>query len=150
MHADSALFDRVNDDDDSNQVSIFLQTASYLLDVHALKFAEMSLAHELTSGRSCKTCPTYLVAEARLHMHRGVYREALKCLKKTLIVDIQDATAWALLGHTHFQLGEWLEAQDAYKRTLGYLTPPIDTHLVYARLANIYLRQEKVYHNAIG
>ena len=142
--ADSALLDRVLDDDGGNHISIFLQTASFLLDVHALKFAEMSLAHELMSGCNHKTCPTYLVAEARLHMHRDMYKEALKCLKKALMADIQNATALALLGHTHFQLGEWPEAQDAYKRTLGYMTPPIDTHLVYTRLASIYLRQEKV------
>lgn len=71
--------------------SIFLQTASYLLDVHALKFAEMSLAHEVASrrGHATKTSPAYLVAEARLHLHREAYDEAKECLKKALKIDIQ-------------------------------------------------------------
>ena len=59
--------------------------------MHALKFAEMSLAHEVTTKRT-KTCPAYLVAEARLHLHREAYDEAKKCLKKTLRLDIQVCT----------------------------------------------------------
>ena len=128
--------------------SIFLQTAAYLLDVHALKFAEMALAHELTSSTStrggAKSTPAYLVTEARLHMHREKYQEAKACLKKALTIDIQDSNAWALLGHAQYQLGEWAESQDAYERTLGYITPPVNVHILYTRLANIYLKQEKV------
>lgn len=129
---------------ESEPTSIFLLTASYLLDVHALKFAEMSLAHELTSGQSSKTCPTYLVAEARLHMQRHMYQEASRCLKKALKVDIQNSNAWALLGHAHFLMGKYDKAQDAYQRTLGYVTSPVHIHLVHTRLADIYLKQEKV------
>lgn len=126
-------------------VSIFLQTASYLLDVHALKFAEMALAHEVTSGRGGpKNAPTCLVAEARLHLERCMYSEAEKCLKKALMVDIQDSNAWALLGHAYFLSGDYAEAQDAYERTLGYVVTPVHIHLVYTRLAAIYLQEEKV------
>ena len=115
--------------------------------MHALKFAEMALAHELTSrkGGGARCCPTYQVAEARLHMEREDFDEAKKCLKKALMADIQDSTAWALLGHTHFLSEEYEEAQDAYERTLGYTTPPVQIHLVYTRLAHIYLAQEKVF-----
>lgn len=130
------------------QNSIFLQTAAYLLDVHALKFAEMALAHELTGGGGArgmaKENPAYLVAEARLHMHREMYGEAKACLKKALMIDIQNSNAWALLGHAHYQLGEWAESQDAYERTLGYIMPPVHVHILYTRLADIYLKQERV------
>ena len=90
--AESSIFPPSPEEEEECTVpSIFLQTASYLLDVHALKFAEMSLAHEVTSrrGQTTKTSPTYLVAEARLHLHREAYDEAKKCLKKALKVDIQ-------------------------------------------------------------
>ena len=137
------------EEEDGGENSIFLQTASYLLDVHALKFAEMALAHELTSslggrGGVAKENPAYLVAEARLHMHRDMHQDAKSCLKKALAIDIQNSSAWALLGHAHFLLGEWEEAQDAYERTLGYMTSPTHIHILYTRLADIYLKHEKV------
>jgi len=124
--------------------SIFLLTASYLLDVHALKFAEMSLAHEVASGRGSETSPTYLVAEARLHMERHMYQDACQCLRKAIKVDIQNSNAWALLGHAYYLMGEDDKAQNAYQRTLGYISPPVQIHLVYLRLANIYLKHEMV------
>lgn len=145
------LMDEEEEGGDEN--SIFLQTASYLLDVHALKFAEMALAHELVSASGtgekgeAKINPAYLVTEARLHMHRQMYEDAKACLKKALQVDILNSNAWALLGHTHYLLKEWPEAQDAYERTLGYMTPPTHLHILYTRLANIYLRYEKVSHS---
>ena len=129
---------------ETEPASIYLKTASYLLDVHALKFAGMSLAHELTREKGSHECPAYLVAEARLHMEQHMYLEAKKCLKRALMADVQNSNAWALLGHAHYYMGEYEEAQDAYERTLGFLTPPVHTHVVYTRLANIYLRQEKV------
>lgn len=125
------------------QASIFLQTAAYLLDVHALKFAEMSLAHELTSPSGGET-PLYQVALARLHMHRHMYKEAKAVLREAVKVDILNSNAWALLGHAHYLMGEYVEGADAYERTLGYMTQPAHVHLVYIRLANIYLEQKKV------
>ena len=125
-------------------ISIFLQTASYLLDVHALKFAEMSLAHELTKSGNEGACPSYQVAEARLHMHRKQYDKAEKCLRKAISKDIQDACAWSLMGHTYYLKGYQSGARDAYQRTLGLMTPPAHRHLVYTRLADIYIENGQV------
>ena len=70
--------------------SIFLQTANHLLDVHAFKFTEMCLAHELMSLEAAH-CSSYdfLVAEARLHMQRQNYEEAISSIKLAIEVDTQ-------------------------------------------------------------
>ena len=73
----------------NGNISIFLLTANHLLDVHALKFSEMCLAHELASLRAGPASShAYLMAEARLHMHRRKYKEAATCVKQALVVDI--------------------------------------------------------------
>ena len=69
---------------------IFLQTTVYLLDAHALKFAEMSLAHGLTSLKGDHgNSHAYLMAEARLLMYRQQHEDALKCIKQAIVVNIQ-------------------------------------------------------------
>lgn len=74
----------------TDRLSIFLQTANHLLDAHALKFAEMCLAHELASlTAGPASSHAYLMAEASLHMHRQKYEEAITCIKQALVVDIQ-------------------------------------------------------------
>ncbi len=57
---------------------------------------------------------------------------------------MQDANAWALLGHTHYLTGDFPSAKDAYERTVNYVTPPAHLHTVLLRLADIYLREEQV------
>ena len=56
----------------------------------------------------------------------------------------QDANAWALLGHTHYLTGNYSSAKDAYERTVNYVHLPAHVHLVYLRLADIYLKQQEV------
>ncbi|XP_064394779.1 cilia- and flagella-associated protein 70-like isoform X2 [Halichondria panicea] len=122
--------------------SIFLQTASYLMDVHALKFAEMSLAHEV-AGCDGELQPHYHIAEARLHMHQEHYDRAESALKKAIALDYQDSNAWALLGHTYYLAGNFPASKDAYERTVNYVTPPAHLHTVLLRLANIYLTDKQ-------
>jgi len=55
-----------------------------------LKFAEMSLAHGLTSLKGEHDSSfAYLMAEARLHVYRKQYEEARKCIELAIIVNIQ-------------------------------------------------------------
>ena len=56
----------------------------------------------------------------------------------------RDANAWALLGHTHYLTGDYSSAKDAYERTVNYVHLPAHVHLVYLRLADIYLKQQEV------
>ena len=83
---------------------IFLQTTAYLLDLHALKFAEMSLAHGLTSLKdSHSTSHAYLMAEARLRIYRQQYEEAVTCIKQAIVVDIQVSTFMSAISHDRFK-----------------------------------------------
>ena len=69
------------------KISVFLQTASFLLDVHALKFAEMSLSHIRASPSPPP--PLYHILEARLYLHRNEPHRALDCLTAALQLDVQ-------------------------------------------------------------
>ena len=52
--------------------------------------------------------------------------------------------AWALLGHTHYLTGDYSSAKDAYERTISYVHLPAHVHIVYLRLADIYLKEKEV------
>jgi tetratricopeptide (TPR) repeat protein len=123
------------------RANVFLQTASFLLDVHALKYAEMSLSHVLASPSPPPSL--YHIQEARLHLHKAQPREALTCLKASLQLDVQNSWAWSLLGHAHFLLGEFPLARAAYERTLLLQTPPPNLHSVFLHLAHIHLSDKK-------
>ena len=53
-----------------------------------MQFAEMALAHELTSPEG-GLLPQFHIAEARLHLHRQCYQQAEECLRKAIELDIQ-------------------------------------------------------------
>ena len=55
---------------------------------------------------------------------------------------LQDANAWALVGHTHYLTGDYSSAKDAYERTINYVH--LHVHVVYLRLADIYLKEKEV------
>ena len=57
---------------------------------------------------------------------------------------LQDANAWALLGHTHYLTGDYSSAKDAYERTISYVHLPAHVHIIYLRLADIYLKEKEV------
>ena len=59
-------------------------------------------------------------------------------------LSLQDANAWALLGHTHYLTGDYSSAMDAYERTINYVHLPAHVHIVYLRLADIYLKEKEV------
>ena len=63
---------------------------------------------------------------------------------KLFIPSLQDANAWALLGHTHYLTGDYSSAKDAYERTISYVHLPAHVHIVYLRLADIYLKEKEV------
>ena len=69
------------------------------------------------------------------------YQEYNKCF----IPPLQDANAWALLGHTHYLTGDYSSAKDAYERTISYVHLPAHVHIVYLRLADIYLKEKEVH-----
>ena len=131
-------------EEDKPVSSIFLQTACYLLDAHALKFADMALAHELAESLHKEPIPLYETTVARLHMQKREYKEAREYLERATVRDIQDSDAWALLGHTHYLMGNYVEAKDIYERALCFVERPAHVQLVQTRLADIFFHQHKV------
>eukprot|EP00731_Ephydatia_muelleri_P033352 Em0028g27a len=115
-------------------VSIFLQTATYLLDVHALKFAEMCLGHELTSPNGGPSAH-YQIAVARLYMHHHNYTMAIECLRNAIVLDIQvqEYTKSIIIGRLD-------EAEDALGEAniLNNLDP-----VVWAYLALVCLKTSR-------
>ncbi len=62
---------------------------------------------------------------------------------------LQDANAWALLGHTYYLTGNFPSAKDAYERTVDYVTPPAHLNTVLLRLAEIYFKDKQVCLNSL-
>ena len=61
-----------------------------------------------------------------------------------LKLPLQSSWAWSLLGHTHYQLGEFPEAQQAFERCLLLQTPPPNQHSALLHLAHILYNEKKV------
>ena len=64
--------------------------------------------------------------------------------KRNISLSKQHANVWALLGHTHYLTGDYSSAKDTYERTVNYVHPPANVHMVYLRLADIYLKEKEV------
>ncbi|CAB3976881.1 cilia- and flagella-associated 70-like [Paramuricea clavata] len=119
-------------------ISIFLQTADFLLNVNALVLAEGALAHELVSNGLSALYHTLL---ARLHIQNENYDEAEENLNQALKLDHQSSNAWSLLGHVNYLTQRMDKARECYERTLAYVDEPTDIHSVLLRLANIYVTE---------
>ncbi len=104
----------------------------------------MALSHELANSFHTKPTSLYDTTVARLHMHREGYGMAKECLQKAIVKDIQDSTAWGLLGHAHYLMGEYSSAKDVYQRTLCFVNRPAHAHLVYTRLADVFFKEQNV------
>ena len=118
-------------------VSIFLQTADFLLNVNALVLAEAALAHELVTNEPSALYHTLL---ARLHIQNENYDEANQELDQALKLNHQSSNAWSLLGHVNYLTQKLDKARECYERTLAYIDEPTDIHSVLLRLATIYLK----------
>lgn len=119
-------------------VSIFLQTAEFLLDVNALQMAEIALAHELVAP-GCGPSAHYHILLGRLRIQSKQYVEAEESLKEALALQHQNPDGWSLMGHLNFLCEKIPEARECYERTLSYTAEAADMHAIYLRLASIYL-----------
>lgn len=144
--------------------SAFLQTASYLLDVHVAKYAEMCLAHQhiieaskkhVTKNKKQETgtkeeiektndidffSVPYHIALARLHLLNGDYERAESHLTRAVQEDVLNSNAVSLLGHCLYLSGKFSSARDYYERVIEYVNPPAHIGTVLLRLADIYMR----------
>ncbi|XP_039248406.2 cilia- and flagella-associated protein 70-like [Styela clava] len=126
----------------SRMKSIFLRTSEWLLDMKALKFAEIALSHELLDPLGGPGAE-YHVALARLHMMRKEYTQAEENLNHATRIDHQHPDAWAITGHLHYVTGNLPSARDCYERTLAFIADASEMHAIYLRLGTIYIMEEE-------
>uniref|UniRef100_A0A8C9VVL7 Cilia and flagella associated protein 70 n=1 Tax=Scleropages formosus TaxID=113540 RepID=A0A8C9VVL7_SCLFO len=122
--------------------TIYMETVRFLLDSNALQMAQRALAQELLCPEGGPSSSYYL-ALARLQLLSGDFGSAEVSLKEALKDTFENPDVWAWSGHLHFLTGSYGEAKDCYKRTLDLVADPADTHAVYLRLAEIYLKEGK-------
>ncbi|XP_031552846.1 cilia- and flagella-associated protein 70-like [Actinia tenebrosa] len=134
------VVEEVKPQETKSSVGIFLQTATFLLEVNALQLAESALAHELVA---CSGEPSaeYYITLGRLKIQQMQYEEAEDKLKQAIVLNHQNPDCWALIGHLNYLMGKTEEARENYERTLSYITEASDMHAIYLRLASIYLEK---------
>jgi Flp pilus assembly protein TadD len=126
--------------------TIYMQAASFCLEVKALTFSERSLAKHLLEPLGGQSC-SYYIAMAKLHLQKGQMEEAEEALKEAVQFDHQNPDVWALTGHVKYLVGDIETAKDCYERTTAFVSDAGEMHSIYLRLASIYL-QEKQYAKA--
>ncbi len=70
---------------------------------------------------------------------RGLYREALACFEKALLLDPGDALTWFNVGVTQMNLGDKAEAIGAFEKFLQYAPP--EAQLLHVPAAQGYIAQ---------
>ncbi|CAL8294741.1 unnamed protein product [Merluccius merluccius] len=123
-----------------NMLSIYMETAQFLLQNHALQMAQRALAQELLSSEGGLTT-AYRLATAKLHMLSADYCSADAALQEALAHTCKEPEAWALLGHCSYLSGDRAKARRCYERCLDYQQQPADTHPIYLRLGSVYLQE---------
>lgn len=131
-------------------LSVYMQSAEWLLEVKAVTFTERTLGHELLDsltsddarGRVAGPDVSYYIAMARLCLQKRELETALQQATVALEKDPKNADAWSITGHLNYLLGDMEAARDCYEKTLtSALGHPSEMHSVYLRLASIYLQQ---------
>ncbi|XP_002122550.2 cilia- and flagella-associated protein 70 [Ciona intestinalis] len=120
--------------------TIFMQAAQWLLRRKALKFAEISLSHELLEPHGGPSAE-YYIALAQLQMMRRQLSGAKESLELATSFDNEHPDAWAMMGHFHYVSGDYISSKSCYERTLAFVTDAAEMHSIYLRLASIYLQQ---------
>ncbi|KAK0151316.1 Cilia- and flagella-associated protein 70 [Merluccius polli] len=119
---------------------LYMETAQFLLQNHALQMAQRALAQELLSLEGGLTT-AYRLATAKLHMLSADYCSADAALQEALAHTCKEPEAWALLGHCSYLSGDRVKARRCYERCLDYQQQPADTHPIYLRLGSVYLQE---------
>ena len=125
----------------STTKSMFMLTAEFLLERNALHFAGMALGHHLVGSESGVNSE-YETLLARLALAKGDTIDLLQHAKKAVALDIENIQAWETLSHAQYLMRDISGARESYERTLASTGELLDPHLVYLRLASIYLEEK--------
>ncbi|KAI6645782.1 hypothetical protein LOD99_13045 [Oopsacas minuta] len=121
--------------------SIFMVTAEFLLERNALTFAAMALGHHLV-GCEDGINSEYETLLARLALAKGDTMDLLLHAKRAIALDIENVQAWEIFSHAQYLMRDTAGAIKSYERTLASTGELLDPHLVYLRLASIYLEED--------
>lgn len=124
----------------STAKSIFMITAEFLLERNALTFAGMALGHHLV-GSEDGINSEYETLLARLALAKGDTTDLLRHAKGAISLNIDNIHAWELLSHAKYLMRDASGARESYERTLAATGELLDPHLLYLRLASIYLEE---------
>ncbi|KYQ59448.1 Tetratricopeptide repeat protein 18 [Trachymyrmex zeteki] len=115
--------------------NVFMITATLLLKLHFCDFADLALEKEMSrAGRS--THVLYYLA-VRCYLSKQ-YEEALLHLKEAKSIYGLDYSIDSLMGHCHFQEGNFADAIHYYEFANSMFNRPDDLHLVQTRMGLYY------------
>ena len=121
--------------------SMFMTTAEFLLERNALHFAGMALGHHLV-GSEDGINSEYETLLARLALAKSDTIDLLMHTKRAIALNIENIHAWELFSHAQYLMRDISGARGSYERTLASVGELLDPHLVYLRLASIYLEEQ--------
>ncbi|XP_018345127.1 PREDICTED: uncharacterized protein LOC108750274 [Trachymyrmex septentrionalis] len=117
------------------QDNVFMITATLLLKLHFCEFADLALEKEMSrAGRSTHVL-YYLAVRCYLSQQ---YEEALSYLKEAESIYGLDYSISSLMGHCHFQEGNFADAIHCYEFANSMINRPDDLHLVQTRMGLYY------------
>ncbi|EDV28658.1 uncharacterized protein TRIADDRAFT_51790 [Trichoplax adhaerens] len=127
--------------------STYMRAAQFLLRVNAFQMCEKALGAELIQYPKSDLPTQYYLHLAQLKLQMKQYDVAERNIEEALIHDYTNSNCWAILGHIKYLTSNYKEARSAYERTLALIDTADNMHIIYLRLASIYLG-EKLYENA--
>ncbi|KYM84727.1 Tetratricopeptide repeat protein 18 [Atta colombica] len=115
--------------------NVYMITATLLLKLHFCDFVDLALEKEISrAGRSTHVL-YYLAVRCYLSQQ---YEEALSYLKEAESIYGLDYSIGSLMGHCHFQEGNFADAIHCYEFVNSMLNRPDDLHLVQTRMGLHY------------
>ncbi|KAG5346238.1 CFA70 protein, partial [Acromyrmex charruanus] len=117
------------------QDNVFMITATLLLKLHFCDFVDLALEKEISRAGRPTHVLYYLAVRCYLSQQ---YEEALSHLKEAESIYELDYSIASLMGHCHFQEGNFADAIHCYEFANSMFNRPNDLHLVQIRMGQYY------------
>ncbi|KYN01939.1 Tetratricopeptide repeat protein 18 [Cyphomyrmex costatus] len=117
------------------QDNVFMITATLLLKLHFCEFAGLALEKEMSRTDRSTHVLYYLAVRYYLSQQ---YEEALSHLREAESIYGLDYSIGSLMGHCHFQEGNFTDAIHYYEFANAVFDRPDDLHLVQTRMGLYY------------